>query len=179
MAPALAPLFRAVVIAAVAAMAVAAAAAAPAAAAVAAPAAAAACACPPQPPLRKSVAAFPHTLLARVTNVIRSPVPVEGDEGGELYMATVGSAFVGCTMRRIQLSTAAPAEAGGCAATLALDKKYLLFLPEADDQGHYRVTPCGPQREWDAVGPADRHMLWRANTLVCPRPKRMLFGHRQ
>lgn len=166
------PLFRAVVAAAVAAVAVAAAAAAPSAAAPAA----AECSCASLPPIVESVAASPHTVLARVTGIIRSPVPAPGEEGEKVYTATVGSSFVGCTLRHIMVSTAAPTDVGGCSATLAVGKKYLLFLPEMDHKGNYRVSPCGPQREWEAVGAADRHMLWGVNQMVCPRAKRVVLG---
>lgn len=174
----------AVAIAAVAVAAPPAAAAAPAAAGVptasAAPPAPA-CACAPPPPLVDSVAAAPHTLVAKVTHVLRSPVPVEGDPAEDVYVATVGTAFVGCTLRRILLSTPAATAAadGGCATALTIGKVYLLVLPAADANGTYRVRRCGPQREWAAVGAADRHMLWRVNGMVCPRPKRVVLGRKR
>lgn len=166
-----APLFRAIVIAAVVSTVVAAAA--------AVPAAAASCACASPPPLVESVAAVPHTLIARVTDLIQSPVPVKGETGENVYAATVGTSFFGCTLRHILLSTVAPAPeegARGCAATLTVGQKYLLMLPEADDKGIYRLAACGPQRLWEAVGAADRHMLWRVNGMVCPRPRWVAFG---
>lgn len=184
-------LLRGMLIAAAVAIAAVAVAAAPAAAAsaaaTAAPTASAAplvpaCACAPPPPLVDSVAAAPHTLVAKVTHVLRSPVPVEGDPDEDVYMATVGTAFVGCTLRRIMLSTPAAtttAADGGCATTLTIGKVYLLILPAADANGTYRVPRCGPQREWTAVGAADRHMLWRVNGMVCPRPKRVVLGRKR
>ncbi|GAB0498585.1 hypothetical protein MMPV_009956 [Pyropia vietnamensis] len=167
------PLFRVIVVAALAAMAVAPA------PAVTAAAAAAACTCASPPPLVDSVAAVPHTLVARVTDLFQSPVPVKGEVGERVYAATVGTSFFGCTQRRILLSTVEPDPVEGvrgCAATLTIGKKYLLMLSDADDKGTYRVTACGPQRLWEEVGAADRHMLWRVNGMVCPRPRRIAFN---